>query len=171
MMNTQLTNTQTPINIIFLDIDGVLNFTQSEGDDVIDCSTIDPTYNLNTLSKSAITNLNSILDDETFIVISSTWRKSHSNLDEVLYKAGVKPNSIIGCTPILDSMFTIRGNEIYGWISMNKPIVKSYVILDDDSDMLLWQRNHYINVDNYCGLTPNVAYKARRILDSTRYIR
>jgi hypothetical protein len=30
-----------------------------------------------------------------------------------------------------------------------------------DSDMLWWQREHFIWVDPYCGLTPNLIYKAK----------
>ena len=38
------------------------------------------------------------------------------------------------------------------------------VILDDDSDMLYWQRNHYVQCDGECGLSNGVAYRAIRIL-------
>lgn len=35
-----------------------------------------------------------------------------------------------------------------------------YVIFDDDSDMLLWQKDNFIKIDDYCGLTPSAIYKA-----------
>ena len=54
------------------------------------------------------------------------------------------------------------------WGEDNRDIVvedgNNYVILDDDSDMLYWQRNNYINVDQYVGLTPKQVYKATRFL-------
>jgi len=43
-----------------------------------------------------------------------------------------------------------------------------YIILDDDSDMLYWQRNNFICIDGGPGLTENVAYKAIRMLNSMK---
>ena len=41
-----------------------------------------------------------------------------------------------------------------------------YVILDDDSDMLYWQRNSYFQVDSYSGLTPNLCYRVVNYLNN-----
>lgn len=64
----------------------------------------------------------------------------------------------------------IRGVEIKKWLDDN--CMKwfgvhgynfyRYAILDDDSDMLLCQANHFFHVDNYAGLTPNICYKIKR---------
>ena len=35
-----------------------------------------------------------------------------------------------------------------------------YIIFDDDSDMLLWQRENYFRVDPYCGLAENIIHIA-----------
>jgi hypothetical protein len=79
---------------------------------------------------------------------------------------------IIGHTPILGE-YTVRGNEILAWIEQNKNLIgkfrhdfNNYVIFDDDSDMLYWQRNNFLLVDGYVGLTPNLCYKAEWILNS-----
>ena len=58
----------------------------------------------------------------------------------------------------------LRGNEIYQWIDQN--IIgefNNYVIFDDDSDFLYWQRNNFLHVDGYWGIGPNHIYKAKRI--------
>ncbi len=65
---------------------------------------------------------------------------------------------------------TLRGNEILQWIKDNEEIVgpyydfKKYVILDDDSDMLLWQKDNYINCDHWVGMTEKTVFKAKKIL-------
>ena len=39
-----------------------------------------------------------------------------------------------------------------------------FLDIDDDSDMLYWQRNRFMWIDPTCGITANTAYKAGRIL-------
>ena len=57
------------------------------------------------------------------------------------------------------------------WIEDNEKLVGSYysfnnyVIFDDDSDMLYWQRNNFIHIDGYFGLSPNHCYRAKNILN------
>jgi hypothetical protein len=47
---------------------------------------------------------------------------------------------------------------------MNANLYGNYVIIDDDSDMLLHQAEHFFLTDNYSGLTPNTCYKIKRYL-------
>jgi len=67
----------------------------------------------------------------------------------------------------------VRGTEISTWIKDN--IIpethgcqyydfKKYVIIDDDSDMLLSQQHHVFHTDGYGGLTPNICYRIKRFL-------
>lgn len=69
-----------------------------------------------------------------------------------------------------------RGCEINKWLKCN---VKNYfnveyhefyryVILDDDSDFLLNQREHFFHVDRYSGLTPHICYKIVRFLNKLK---
>lgn len=66
----------------------------------------------------------------------------------------------------------IRGVEIHEWLKencmywfgVNYYDFYRYVIIDDDSDMLLWQQDHFFHTDNYAGLTPNICYKIKRYL-------
>jgi hypothetical protein len=104
------------------------------------------------------------------VVISSTWRlgKEVSELQAILSRSGATFD-IIDKTPRLGAD-TVRGNEIYKWLKENAEAVtgkpyyefKEYVIIDDDSDMLLWQRPHFFQTDAYSGLTPNTCYKIKR---------
>lgn len=154
------------MKIIFLDIDGVLNnqVMFEYEDDIIG------TFG-GQLSRRCVTQLNEITDKtDAKIVVSSTWRLD-DNITEYLPSAGVT-GEIIGITPVLKDRFSLRGNEIHAWIVQNETLIgkhyrdfHSFIILDDDSDMLYWHRENFFNTDAYSGLTPNLAYKAIRFLN------
>jgi hypothetical protein len=166
------------MNIVFLDIDGVLNHnnydprerSRLEACDLTDdgekykrmhCCMIDP---------KSVEVLNELVDTCQF-VISSTWRKG-SSIEELQYFLdynGFK-GKIIGTTPVLGSD-CVRGNEIYRWLKDHSKLeIDSYVIFDDDSDMLLWQAPYFFHVDGWTGITPNVVYKAKRFMARNKYL-
>ena len=58
---------------------------------------------------------------------------------------------IIGTTPVGCGM-CVRGNEIRYWLKDNKYEDSNYLILDDDSDMLLWQKDNFVHINNNYGL-------------------
>lgn len=168
--NHRLVPTEYP-KIIFLDIDGVLNceiayVDRHEGreHDLIETESGE-------VSKRCVNLLNELTDDTNAkIVVSSTWRRDGlEKISASLKSAGVT-GEIIGVTGN-GKAGTVRGNEIYTWIEENPEIVgtcyeyKSFIILDDDSDMLLWQKNHFFQVDPYCGLTRNLVYRAKNFLN------
>lgn len=163
--------------IIFLDIDGVLNsqlyYKTPAGERPVNlgfCGDIDT---------EAVERLNELIKETgAKVVISSTWRLNRTleEMQEILNKRGFV-GEVIGMTPDMrcgehgDSI--LRGNEILAWIKENRAIVgadyhdyRHYVIFDDDSDMLYWQRNNYFQTDGYVGLTPNLCYRAKRFLNS-----
>lgn len=162
------------MNIIFLDIDGVLNcqtfYEQRPKDGAILESPI------RNICKERVGWLSELCESVgAKVVISSTWR--HSGLKyckEILQEAGATFD-VIGVTPDLRFDGAVRGNEILLWIKENKELVgayydyKNYVIIDDDSDMLLWQREHFFQTDNYSGLTPNTCYKIRRFFGAKQF--
>jgi hypothetical protein len=158
-----------PTKIIFLDIDGVLNSESwyhyindrrtGQRDDEIDPATV--------------ARLNSIVDGSgANVVISSVWRndylfkpllrilKNKGFIGEVIGRTGY------GCEQC------VRGNEIQQWMKENEALVgkyyeySQYVIIDDDSDMLYWQRNNFIHVEDFIGLTDNHVIKALEILNA-----
>lgn len=168
------------MKIIFLDIDGVLNSQlfykgerkrikkRNKEQDRFD-------YHQNQIDETSISFLNGLIAETgAKVVISSTWRMGNT-IDYLreLFKSKGFTGEIIDFTPILNYEGALRGNEIYAWINKNSEMLcgspsgsdfKDYVIFDDDSDMLYWQRNNYIKVDSYCGLTPNQCYQAKFIL-------
>lgn len=111
---------------LFLDIDGVL-------------------INRNSLRKASglkakadadcVAMLNRITDATgARIVVSSTWRRGGKKvITEKLRLWGVT-GRVIGCTPILNS--GDRGEEIQAYIDESARPIGSFIIIDDDSDML-----------------------------------
>ena len=62
---------------------------------------------------------------------------------------------------------TQRGEEIQVWMDKEseKNEIESFVILDDDSDMLLEQTNNFIHIDGQVGLTDRDVFTAIEILN------
>jgi hypothetical protein len=153
--------------IIFLDIDGVLNsFNFFKSEIYLNYhkavnEEIESFSRSKEIDKEAIKVLNNIiLQTDAKIVISSTWRKAGISVcKEELYSCGLISKSIIGITPCGCSL-CLRGNEILTWIKSNELRLginsyhdyTNYIILDDDSDMLYWQRNNFIYISSETGL-------------------
>jgi hypothetical protein len=160
--------------IIFLDIDGVLNhelFYREKSQDERYEEVGLPQCNID---KTRVEMLNGLIKDTSAkVVISSTWRKGRDveYLQSILNDAGFI-GEVIGKTPSIyvDGYRILRGVEIYNWMDKNAKIIggtPKYVIFDDDSDMLYWQRENFLLVDAYCGLTPNLCYRAKYILNGS----
>jgi len=176
------------MKIIFLDIDGVLNLRRRERDKFGSL-----------FHKSWSDNLNNIVEEtDAKIVISSTWRMSGLRFMQDMWKQRKLLGEVIDITPrmyfskgISDSV--PRGCEIQNWLRHNgfqrinwcektqleyleKSIVKNYIILDDDSDMLYNQREHFVkcsgnhkhkqSIEGY-GLTKELADKSIGILNKS----
>lgn len=161
------------MKVIFLDIDGVLNsdiWYQKQDNEVKKSKDL----KLH-LDPHAIKLLNKIVvQTKSKIVLSSTWRR-HYSLKEIgcIFKNIGFVGEFISKTPDLVSLDEnfIRGNEILKWCKDNEAIIackyhnfKSYVILDDKNDMLLWQKNNFIQMDRYCGITPSKASEVIKLL-------
>jgi hypothetical protein len=160
----------TQLPLIFLDFDGVLNsqlwYVRTKGSREQD-----------DLDREAIGYLNDLVSTTgARVVVSSTWRLNRTieELQEILGRNGFT-GEVIGKTIDMrrgengDSI--LRGNEILAWIKDHQEDCgvpywdyRRYVIFDDDSDMLYWQKDNYIKTDAYCGLTPNNCYHAKKIL-------
>lgn len=115
------------MNIIFLDIDGVLNHTEFLLQKSGYLSTEEQ------IDASAVETLNLIVEaTEAKIVISSSWRcfLPMDDLTALLVSKGLKAE-VIGRT---DELWSERGNEIQLWLDEN-PETRRFVILDDNDDM------------------------------------
>jgi len=96
------------------------------------------------------------------IVISSTWRMSGLSVMKDLWRDRGLPGEVIDITPI--SKDRNRGWEINKWILDNASNIKSYVILDDDDDMLVSQLPRFVQINETYGITYNDAINAIQIL-------
>ena len=167
--------------ILFLDIDGVLNHEQFYVRVRNDKKEYKKRSNkeewlLNQLDPNSIKVLNDFIDESGCkLVLSSSWRRTSffrsddventiKDVNTFFKKAGVV-GEFIGVTRLYRFEGSFRGNEIYSWINDNKKTISNYVIFDDDSDMLYWQRNNFFLVDGVVGLTRNVCYRALRFLN------
>jgi len=139
------------MNIVFLDIDGVLNQNGSMD--------FPPA-----LDTAKVGNLNLILENTNAnIVISSTWRFmfSQEEIENALTTAGFMfLDRIIDKTPVLNE--GTRGSEIAMW--MQDKDIQSFAILDDDDDFLPDQMPFLVKTDFDTGLTREHVEKAIEIL-------
>lgn len=159
-------------SIIFLDIDGVLciNFTKG-------------TEHRNTdkygdhFDPECVNQLKRITDATgADIVISSTWRKAGLRAMQDMWEDRSLPGNVIDITPFnvfpdswplwnsLDHTYmNSRGEGIKKWMEVNG-YPDRYVIIDDDSDMLDWQKDHFVMTETEIGLTSELADRAIVIL-------
>jgi hypothetical protein len=142
----------------------------------------------------SIDRLNKIIDQTgAVVVVSSTWRHSRrvEDLQEILEKVGFT-GKVIDTTPSINARigpesagYTVpRGCEIDWWLKTKKfqrinwskerqlehieaSEVKNYIILDDDSDMLYGQREHFVKTNWKDGLTDERMNRSIEILNST----
>jgi hypothetical protein len=161
------------MKIIFLDIDGVLNSDKSE---LIEKNTQD---NILRELKIVLPHemhvrwLNEIVKKTgAKVVISSTWRINNSllALSGLLVYVGFK-YFIFDKTPIISNSGSLpRGEEIRLWLKYNSTVrhIDSYVILDDDNDMLEEQQKNFVLIDGYRGLDECYAAKAIEILNGKK---
>jgi hypothetical protein len=174
------------MKLIFLDIDGVMNnelfYTTKHQHIRHKEAKEDAPEGSWDIDERCVILLNHIINKtKAKVVISSSWRSSYSieEFQTIFEYLGFR-GEIISKTPHLVFRSSVeynysvpRGCEIKAWLELNKNILgdkmskTKYVILDDDSDMLYWQRNNYFLVDGYTGLTPNLAYRVIKYLNNT----
>lgn len=131
------------MNVVFLDIDGVLNSaeTLTSRRQCHACTRLDLREDLCWFEQDRIERLNRVTAATGCLyVISSSWRiaKTVAQLSEILAGHGFV-GEVIGATPTNSKgpKGHLRGYEIQEWLDANaEPLgVKSFAIVDDDSDM------------------------------------
>ena len=151
------------MKIIFLDIDGVLNY-----EEYYKRGRVDKPYPLSEICPQAISNLNRICNDTgAKIVVSSSWRGDGINYcSNILKECGFEGDVIdITGNESYYHEWAERGNEILKWLK-DKKLYKydsykvtdhDYVIIDDDNDMLYQQRHNFFECSPNTGLTEKMA--------------
>lgn len=154
--------------IIFLDFDGVVTTVKSHW----------------RFDEEKMALLGTILDaTDAKIVITSSWRRFslEDTIDFITTRETERgcvpfafPERVIGvthrmyafCYPNMDRHYgVVRGEEIRRWQDENDASECPYVILDDDSDMLLWQKDNFVQTDSELGLSEDDCEKAIWILN------
>ena len=154
--------------IIFLDFDGVVTTVKSHW----------------RFDEEKMALLGIILDaTDAKIVITSSWRRYslEDTIDFITTREAeigctpfAFPDRVIGvthrmyafCYPNVDRHYgVVRGEEIRRWQDENDASECPYVILDDDSDMLLWQKDNFVQTDCELGLSYTDCLKAIAILN------
>lgn len=136
------------IKLIFLDVDGVLNYSGCK--DKID--------GMRGIERSRVALLNKIIEHTGAVcVLSSTWRIVHplSDMTRLLEERGFK-GQLVDKTPIGSAQGRERGYEIDDWLrnTTRAAPIKSFIILDDHNDMVMW-KHRLIQTDDDVGLTPH----------------
>jgi hypothetical protein len=155
----------TPLKIIFLDIDGVLN-----SDHYIAEREASPTAELWTsadLDPTAIRALNAIIvRTGAKVVVSSSWRHHHT-LDElttILRERGFV-GDLIDATPRMYG--ESRGTEIRTWIRVQGVADLSIVVLDDEPPTAELDPR-WVRTDPSRGLTELEVERAAALLNTLR---
>ncbi len=160
------------MKVIFLDIDGVLNVMHRERDEF---GAI--------FHQNFVDNLETVINETgAKIIISSSWR--HGGLQRMIdmWEFRGLPGQVIGITP--DLWGEIEGEDFYEKLQRGHeiqsvldrtPEITSYVIFDDDDDMLPSQKGNFVMCSNNInhpdcvdigyGLTKECAKMAIRILN------
>lgn len=168
-------HTKNNNSLIFLDIDGVLNHLEHFKRMEKGSKTMEE-YDLKMIDRDIVKLLNDLCEQtNSVVVISATMRKLRSleYLKDFFKKVGAT-FEIIDTTPVFNESYAVRGNEIYHWLKENSKKhfdidywkFKRYAIIDDDSDMLLWQKDNFFKTNGQIGLTEEICNEIKEFLKS-----
>lgn len=154
------------MNIIFLDVDGVLNSVNYLIKVYHETHKSHSGYDY-PFDPNCLENLRElVIKTDSSLVISSTWRHSQEGMKKLLKVLSEYEldKLVIGCTP---SLGLSRGSEIKKYLSdLNPTSVVNFIILDDDTDMddLL---PYLIHTNRQVGLTKeNVQQSLKKLTKS-----
>ena len=159
-------HTNNKLKIIFLDFDGVITWFGSRWN-------VDP-------KKVAL--LEEVLKTTgAKIVVSSSWRVGCRDgkdfVDKMFssWRSQVSTQErdslfIESIIDVTDSHGSARGDEIKRWLEAHEDEVETYVILDDDNDMLEEQLFNFVQTDGWYGMSDRTVALATQILNGEKII-
>ncbi len=164
-------------NLLFLDIDGVLNsqvFYEKRG-----WPSAEVDYETANICPDRLKWISELCrDTNTLVVVSSTWRhgKTVEELQAMFDRLGAT-FQVADITPSLhfrnwgtdEYMPSVpRGTEIQYYLKKTSLQWGNYAIIDDDGDMLLEQAPHFFQTDAYVGLTPFICGRIENFFNNVR---
>jgi hypothetical protein len=154
-MNWNFEPDTSGLNVLFLDIDGVLQGLRSQLGLGGAPKDFRPS-NLNLFDPVALGLVRLVCQQtNSKVVLSSDWRKRR-----MLHEFAPLKLPIIGFTPVLEN--GIRGEEIQAY--MDSVVVNNWAIVDDSPNMLASQSKHFVQTDFKEGLTYRDYEQLREIL-------
>jgi hypothetical protein len=158
-------------SIIFLDIDEVICIKHTRGTPFRDTDEYGEKFD-----PICVGQLERIIESTgADIVLSSRWRKDGFSRNLAMWEFRKMPGKLIGATPFKEPMGwgqwgdpeLTRGEEIKKWMEVNG-YPDRYVIIDDDPNMLDWQKPYCVETKYSEGLTEELADKAIEILNKIK---
>lgn len=159
------------MKVIFLDIDGVLNYTNWYVSERYQNMQMDDNTEVDIDPECAKRIINICNETDAKIVITSDWRLSWYGTILRLGRGGIPQDYILDKTPErLWKMFSgakidiSRGAEIDDWLTLH-PECKNYVIIDDRTDFKEYQKPNFIHINPMVGITDEDTNLAISILN------
>lgn len=153
----------TNVNLVFLDVDGVMNPVDSSHEHVFE--------------ERCVANLKDILDSvpNTRVVFSTSWRSGFSlfRLGWYWKHHGFDQELVLGGTPELESAvgYEVRGREILAWLAGRHLQIRNlqlnrYAVLDDEIEWLSphLPAENLFQCDPQTGLTESIAQSVKGFL-------
>ncbi len=164
------------MRVVFLDIDGVLNYTKWYVDDRNPGNLYGQEGEIDPLCVERVMRICDLADAK--VVVSSDWRMNWERTRKRLERMGLDERYVMDKTSefIWNNLpdqecqeecrnrthkYT-RGAEIDEWLKHND--VESYVIIDDRTDFTDEQKRSFVRVNPYVGLTDKDVELAIKIL-------
>lgn len=140
------------MKVIFLDIDGVMNSVYDR-------------FSIKLETEEHFLLLKELVDiSSAKIVLSSSWRISERNRNEIQDRLKDFGMEFIDFTPVHKHGYVKRGEEIREWLEKH-PEVENFVILDDEGDMCEFKEKHLVQTNMFEGFTKREMVDAWRILN------
>jgi len=156
------------MNVLFLDMDGVINSTKFEKDYFKENGVRLNGFDI--VNPIMVYRINKLIEEfDLKIVWSSDWRYYHTDLEDsrkTLASTGILADRLIGITPMDDKgiYFPQRNDEILYYIK-NHDDIDFCLIIDDrkDAEVFGVENCFFINTTMEYGFTRELYEKARKI--------
>jgi hypothetical protein len=160
------------MKIIFLDMDGVLCTQRSH---IAQGLQHMPDHHpfMDALDREGIGMLNKFNEKhpDVLYVLSSTWRKHHTLQQMIDYMCGVYGfNGEFHPDWKTVELSGPRGLEIQEWLARH-PDTDNYLILDDNDDMLESQKYHFVQTDDFNGITMRNYWRMEQVFAEGNIVR